>query len=315
MSDNIKRLYQSLGIIFFYGLLGIAQEKITKADYGEEKYHYQAELVFVMCVSNLIFAYATGSRRANNDKTPKIIYFMCALSYVGAMLCSNYALVHINYPTQVLGKSCKPVAVMIVCLLLRQKSYHLQKYLCVLTIVAGVILFVYNPKKAGDDGFSIGQGELWILASLTLDGCVASCQEYMKKHFQSPKSNMMLNLNLIALVVLTSQSLSKGTLFEFFAFVQRHPECIKWLLALGCCSAFGQYFIFSIVTTFGPLWCSIVTTTRKFFTILLSVILFGNAMTNQQWAGSILVFLGLSMDAYFSTKGSPSPAQTRKKAE
>merc|ERR1711990_532625 len=201
---------------------------------------------------------------------------------------------------------------MAVCLLLRQKSYALQKYMCVLTIVAGVVVFLYNPKKAGNaDGITIGTGELWILASLTLDGCVASCQEYMKRNFQSPKSNMMLNLNLISLVVLTSQSVSNGTLFEFFGFVQRHPECIKWLLALGCCSACGQYFIFSIVTTFGPLWCSIVTTTRKFFTILLSVVLFGNALSSQQWAGSLLVFAGLALDGYLSTR--QQPTQNREK--
>lgn len=46
------------------------------------------------------------------------------------------------------------------------------------------------------------------------------------------------------------------------------------------------------VVSFGPLTCSIVTTTRKFFTILGSVILFGNVMTSLQWIGTVLVFLG-----------------------
>jgi len=311
-TEGWKRLYLSGGILVCYSLLGIAQETITKASYGDEKFRYQPELVFVMCLSNLIFAYATGEGRSKSDKTPFCIYLICGLSYVGAMLCSNYALAHISYPVQVLGKSCKPVAVMAVCLLLRQKSYALQKYLCVLTIVAGVVVFLYNPKKAGNtDGVTIGTGELWILASLTLDGCVASCQEYMKRNFQSPKSNMMLNLNLISLVFLTSQSVWSGSLFEFTAFVNRHPSCIQWLAALGLCSAFGQYFIFSIVTTFGPLWCSIVTTTRKFFTIIISVLLLGNALTEQQWTGACLVFVGLSIDAYFSSR----PKQVASNAE
>merc|ERR1711935_252869 len=214
-TEGWKRLYLSGGILVCYSLLGIAQETITKASYGDEKFRYQPELVFVMCLSNLIFAYATGEGRSKSDKTPFCIYLICGLSYVGAMLCSNYALAHISYPVQVLGKSCKPVAVMAVCLLLRQKSYALQKYLCVLTIVAGVVVFLYNPKKAGNtDGVTIGTGELWILASLTLDGCVASCQEYMKRNFQSPKSNMMLNLNLISLVFLTSQSVWSGSLCQ-----------------------------------------------------------------------------------------------------
>lgn len=46
------------------------------------------------------------------------------------------------------------------------------------------------------------------------------------------------------------------------------------------------------VVSFGPLTCSIVTTTRKFFTILGSVILFGNVITSLQWIGTVLVFLG-----------------------
>lgn len=95
---------------------------------------------------------------------------------------------HISYPVQVLGKSCKPVAVMAVCLLLRQKSYALQKYLCVLTIVAGVVVFLYNPKKAGNaDGVTIGTGELWILASLTL-GKIISLNIFYLIQFQTDVS-------------------------------------------------------------------------------------------------------------------------------
>ena len=46
------------------------------------------------------------------------------------------------------------------------------------------------------------------------------------------------------------------------------------------------------VVSFGPLTCSIITTTRKFFTILGSVLLFGNVITSMQWVGTLLVFLG-----------------------
>lgn len=152
---------------------------------------------------------------------------------------------------------------------------------------------------------------MWILVSLAMDGCVASSQEFMKRNYQSPKGNMMLNLNLISLFVLAGQSLYNETLFKFVGFVQAHPECIQWLLALGVCSALGQHFIFSIVTQHGPLLCSIVTTTRKFFTIMLSVVLFGNSMTTQQWGGSLLVFVGLSVDAYFESRSAPPKKKTK----
>ena len=37
-----------------------------------------------------------------------------ALSYIGAMFCSNFAIQFTSYPTQVLVKSCKMVPVMLV---------------------------------------------------------------------------------------------------------------------------------------------------------------------------------------------------------
>lgn len=58
-------------------------------------------------------------------------------------------------------------------------------------------------------------------------------------------------------------------------------------------------FIFLTVTSFGPLTYSIVTTTRKFFTILGSVIIFQNPMSARQWIGTVFVFIGLGLDSAY----------------
>lgn len=63
-----------------------------------------------------------------------------------------------------------------------------------------------------------------------------------------------------------------------------------------------QFFIFKTVTEFGPLTCSIVTTTRKLFTMLGSVILFGNTLTQRQSLATVIVFTGLLLDAIESKK-------------
>lgn len=62
-----------------------------------------------------------------------------------------------------------------------------------------------------------------------------------------------------------------------------------------------QFFIFLMVSEFGPLPCSVVTTTRKFFTVLGSVILFGNTLLPRQWFGTVFVFLGKNTDLYLLT--------------
>lgn len=41
-----------------------------------------------------------------------------------------------------------------------------------------------------------------------------------------------------------------------------------------------------------------MTTTRKFFTVLASILYFGNPATTKQYAGTVLVFAGLALDAW-----------------
>ncbi len=61
-------------------------------------------------------------------------------------------------------------------------------------------------------------------------------------------------------------------------------------------------FIYMMIVNFGSLMCSIVTTTRKFFTVLASVVLFSHTMSNQQMVGAALVFTGLMADQLFGKK-------------
>ena len=52
------------------------------------------------------------------------------------------------YHLQVLGKSAKPIPVLILGVVLGRKSYPLIKYLCVLLIVTGVAIFLYKDKPS-----------------------------------------------------------------------------------------------------------------------------------------------------------------------
>ncbi|KAM9597782.1 solute carrier family 35 member B1 isoform 2-T2 [Trichechus inunguis] len=237
---------------------------------------------------------------ARVDRTRSWLYAACSVSYLGAMVSSNSALQFVNYPTQVLGKSCKPIPVMLLGVTLLKKKYPLAKYLCVLLIVAGVALFMYKPKKlVGMEEHTIGYGELLLLLSLTLDGLTGVSQDHMRAHYQTSSNHMMLNVNLWSTLLLGAGILFTGELWEFVSFAERYPAIIYNILLFGLTSALGQSFIFMTVVYFGPLTCSIITTTRKFFTILASVILFANPISPMQWVGTVLVFLGLGLDAKF----------------
>lgn len=91
-----------------------------------------------------------------------------------------------------------------------------------------------------------------------------------------------------------------GEGFSVIGFISRHPEVLLNIGIFCIASAVGQIFIFTTIVSFGPLVCSIITTTRKFFTILASVLIFSNALLPRQWVGVALVFSGLGMDAFYS---------------
>merc|ERR1712072_641874 len=60
------------------------------------------------------------------------------------------------------------------------------------------------------------------------------------------------------------------------------------IAAFGVCSAIGQSFIFFLVSEYGPLKNATVTTTRKIFSVLLSIFLKGHALAPMGWAGIAL---------------------------
>ena len=74
---------------------------------------------------------------------------------------------YVNCLWQVLGKSAKPIPVMILGVLIGRKRYPLAKYLFVLLIVIGVALFIFKDgKTAAGNEKTYGWGEILLVSIL-----------------------------------------------------------------------------------------------------------------------------------------------------
>ncbi|XP_003393452.1 solute carrier family 35 member B1 [Bombus affinis] len=306
-SKRFKLLFCAIGIFVCYFHFGMLQEKITRGQYGDEKssekFTYMFTLVFFQCLINYLFAKTSllTIMKQGEDTTPKTYYALSALTYLLAMVCSNMALQFVSYPTQVIGKAGKPIPVMILGVLLGNKVYPVRKYLFVFLVVIGVALFMYkdvNPLKKHSEG-QTAFGELLLLLSLTMDGLTSAVQERMRAEHNSKSGHMMLNMNGWSAIFSGIVIIASGELVEFIKFLHRYPFIIWHIATFSVAGAFGQYFIFLTVAEFGPLPCSIITTTRKFFTVLGSILIFGNSLTFRQWLGTFIVFAGLFLDAMY----------------
>ncbi|XP_017777696.1 PREDICTED: solute carrier family 35 member B1 homolog [Nicrophorus vespilloides] len=313
MNKNSKFLLSAAGIFVSYFYYGIMQEKITKGKYPlqsedgsstyYEKYSYALSLVFIQCLVSYLFSKVAAVRHEVEDKKHNLnlLYSGAALTYILAMVCSNMALQWVSYPTQVVGKSVKPIPVMILGVLIGKKSYPMRKYLFVLLVVIGVALFIYKDQSGSTSNQELfGFGEILLILSLIMDGLTGAMQELMRANAKPSGEQMMLNMNFWSCIYLGIGLILTGEGMEFSKFVGRHPYVLYNITLLALAGAIGQHFIYFMVSGFGPLPVSIVTTTRKFVTVLASVVIFGNSLIPRQWLGTIIVFSGLFLDSVYS---------------
>jgi len=303
-ADSIGFLiFCSLGVFFSYFLYGILQETITQTKYGsaQTEFTFIKPMLFIQCVVNALAAsLALNIWPERRSTISQKSYALCGLSYIGAMLSSNTSLRFVSYPTQVVGKSIKPIPVMLLSVLWARKQYPLRKYIFVLMITTGVVLFMYKGNSASKSNNSVvGWGEALLLISLALDGFTGGMQEDFRSHSRVGPYTMMCNLNLWSIVYLGLAIVLTGEAATFIAFIGRFPMTLVNILLFGAISALGQMFIYTMIVNFGSLMCSIVTTTRKLFTVLASILLFGHNLSSQQMLGAGLVFAGLMADQIF----------------
>lgn len=241
------------------------------------------------------------------DTTHFVWYASTAAANSLSMVTSNMSLRWVTYPMQVIFKSAKPLSVMILGLMFCKK-YTIQRYFFVLVIVTGVIVFKLfeakeekSSKKTGNEVTDMQQiyGTGLLILSLSMDGVLGAIQDRMRAVSRPTFRQLMFQMcawvcGFLLVAVLVSQEF-----LEVIPFVGRHPSVLWHLGTLGFADAIGNMFIFTMISSFGALACSVTGTVRKFFSVIFSIIFFGNPSTLLQWLGAGLVFAGLLADAFF----------------
>jgi len=287
-------------IYFCYITYGILQEEIYSHKYEDgTKFNFSLFLVMFQSVVNAIFALLVMPFTTQTpNKVPHTLFAKIGLSYIGAMFASNYALNFVSYPTQVLGKSCKLIPVMIMRIFVLRHRPPLNELVNMVTLTIGISVFTFYQgaaKKSGGDSF---YGLAFLLLSLILDGYTAPTQEKLMEENKCSNETMQFWLNAYAVLLSLSVLIPSGELQTAIQFLVAHPSIIRNLLIYSLLSALGQSAILFCLRCFGSLTLTVVTTTRKFFTILASVLWFANPLAAMQWIGAGFVFLGLGMEIY-----------------
>ena len=265
----------------------------------------------------------TGSIYAFPKK--KLVWPLLLIS-ITASLASPFgyaSLAHVDYLTYVLAKSCKLLPVMALHIALFGKRYPISKYLVVIAVTAGVVIFtLYQPSKKSSvkqalDTKSRILGLSLLGVNLLFDGITNTVQDQLFSSKQINGVQMMIasNVMMTALTVsylLVTPLVPKELIPEFlpldnanevasaYQFLIAHPSVLTDVLGFAVCGAFGQLFIYATLERFDSILLVTVTVTRKMLTMVLSLVWFGKKLSPGQWGGVGLVFGGIATEGWMS---------------
>lgn len=303
----LKFTFCVIGIYTCFLTWGVVQERVSTTAYGDGakpakfRFFIVLNLIQSFIAAVVAFIYIKGSgRHLNLTSSPRALYAKYA--QVALLNCTGSpfgyaALKHIDYPTMILGKSCKLVPVMLMNVVVYRRHFPLYKYVCVALVTTGVSMFMLYQTVEHTKGAAANSlwGLFLLATNLAIDGLTNATQDQIFHAYGRHVSgqHMMFFMNAIGAVFMTAYLLvGSDELGQAYAFFNLYPAVIRDVLLFGLCGAIGQCFIFYTLQEYGSLRLVTVTVTRKLFTMLLSVFWFNHALSFGQWSGVAMVFSG-----------------------
>ena len=299
MSDSMKLMIGAGGIYAAFLYYGSLQEDVFRFVAADGSAFKQAWFLQVLeAFANVVIGFIGMQLSGPTKGIPLRMFAISGAAQVTAKACTSLALANgLSFPVATLAKSGKMAPVMAGSLLLGGAKYDLREYLQVAAIIGGTAIVSLGKKKgAGAD--SSQMGVVFIVLSLVLDGVTAGFQKKLKtetaKVGVKPKPyDFMFYTNLFMMLTAVVIAGALGEVQTGMAFCTANPEILSKIIKFAVCSAVGQSFIFYTIANFDPLILSTVTTTRKIFSVLLSIFLKGHSLSMVGWSGIGLACSGI----------------------
>ena len=309
LPDAVKLLIGAGGIYAAFLYYGSLQEDVFRYVAADGSSFKQAWFLQVLeALANVIVGFAGMQLMGPTKNIPLTMFAISGASQVTAKACTSLALANgLSFPVATLAKSGKMAPVMAGSLLLGGASYSVREYLQVALIIGGTAVVSMGKKKGEASNSALGVA--YIIMSLVLDGVTAGFQKRLKastaKVGVKPKPyDYMFWTNLFMCLTAAVVAVGLGEFTSGFAYCASNPEILSKIVKFSLCSAVGQSFIFYTIANFDPLVLSTVTTTRKIFSVMLSIFLKGHSLSLTGWSGIAMACAGIMSEMQAKASGS-----------
>lgn len=333
MSATVSTMFESyqkeirfvslvLGLYASFIYWGYLQEKLTSQTYlsitGEEmRWDYSVALNLFMAGSACLAAAIVEQFFPKGEQVSFMVFSKAAMSLAIASPLGYASLKYINFPLMMLTKSSKPIPVMLMGVFFYGNSYPWFKYVSVMLLCGGIAMFSsMKPSNKGTDEGSdmtrmmIGIG--LVGCNLFLDGFTNNEQDAIFKKYKITVYQMMKNINLWQFFYMAAFLLlglvmygEDSQAYRSAAMLWSCPQLRMDIAVFGLCASTGQLLIFTVMKEYGSLLWITISITRKFITVISSVILFKHVVVPMQWAGVGAVFAGMVLEVVMKYVGGP----------
>lgn len=291
---------------------GVLQEKIMTQEYvhmegdKEVRVHFRESqfLVFVNRMLAFIIAgiYLWCHRKQGTTKRQAAPLYKFSISSIANVLSAWFqyeALKFVNFPTQVLAKSCKIIPVMIMGKIVSRNKYQFYEYIVAGLISVGMVLFMtgsVDPSKGS--AVTTLTGVFLLCMYMTSDSFNSNWQEKLFKSYSMESVEMMFGVNMFSCLFTASSLFVQSGFLDNVEFAIRHPAFLYDCVLLSVCAAVGQLFIFHTISTFGSATFTIIMTLRQAIAILLSCLIYQHHVSFMGVFGILVVFLAVFLNIY-----------------
>lgn len=203
------------GLMVSYLTWGVLQEKIMTQEYYNfegVKSHFKDSQFLVF--SNRFLAFIVAcivlqyKRPMTRHRAPLYKYSFASFSNIMSAWFQYEALKFVNFPTQVLAKSCKIIPVMLMGKILSKNKYQCYEYFTAVLISLGMVFFMMGSANSDkSNGVTTMTGIVLLAMYMIFDSFTANWQGDLFKAYAMTPLQMMCGVNLFS-TIFTAASLS-----------------------------------------------------------------------------------------------------------
>uniref|UniRef100_A0A1A9WBU8 Adenosine 3'-phospho 5'-phosphosulfate transporter 2 n=1 Tax=Glossina brevipalpis TaxID=37001 RepID=A0A1A9WBU8_9MUSC len=230
-------------------------------------------------------------------KIPLRTHMILAGLTLGTIAFSNSSLRYLNFPTQVIFKSCKLIPVMLGSILIQRKPYGILDFLAAITMCIGLIWFILVDSHLSPN-FNI-IGVMYISLTLLCDAIIGNVQEKTMNDYKAPSHEIIFYSYGLGFIYLLIVLLITDNFFNGLTLSLQNPhECFGCNFLFSLSGFLGVHFILALVRNTGASVAVTVTTVRKAITMIISFFFFSKPFTMQYiWSG-LLVVIGIYLNVF-----------------